>query len=297
LTAPALQLAKLQIATKTGESWNPWMSCHKLGTGPENGCKFCYMFREVRAKQRIHPDWDPNVVRKCKTTWRKPYRLKDRQMIFTTSWSDFFIREADAPGWRDHAWKIIRENPQHVFRICTKRVERIRPPNGPSLLPDDWDNEWNGAYRHVWLGVTVEHQKWVWRMDMLRRIPCSLRWVSAEPLLSELKLDLSGFSFVVDGGESGGRDENGNWEKIRPADPDWFRSLRDQCANHNPPVLYCHKQHGGLQKCSKKLHKQLLADGKFTTINQPFPDHLKSWGCRVLDGRLHDDFPPMPPYP
>jgi protein gp37 len=293
------QQVALQIGTKTGASWNPWMFCHKLGKGPENGCKFCYMFRQVLSKrtQKIHPDWKPDHPQLTKSTQSAPSHMKGRQMIFTCSWSDFFIREADASGWRDHAWQVIRANPQHIFRICTKRVERIRPPNGPSLLPDDWDSEWDGAYSHVWLGCTVEHQRWAWRMDMLRQIPCTLRWVSAEPLLSDLRLDLDGFAFVVDGGESGGRDENGNWEKIRPADPDWFRNLRDQCAHHNPPILYCHKQHGGLKKCSKALHKRLLADGKFTTINQPFPNHERSWGCRVLDGRLHDDFPPLLPYP
>ncbi len=249
------------------------------------------MYREVRAKIRVHPDWDPNVVRRCKTTWRKPYRWKanNRQMVFTCSWSDYFINEADP--WRDEAWKVIRETPWHVYRICTKRPERIRPANGPSLLPPDWDSEWNGAYKHVWLGVTVEHQNHIKRMDYIRNIPCSLRWVSAEPLLSALDLNLNGFLFLVDGGESGGKDEHGNYEQIRvPPTHDWFRSLRGQCANANPPVLYCHKQHGGLKKCSKAMHKQLFG-------NQPFPPHLPAWGCRVLDGRLHDDFPPMPPYP
>ena len=281
------QVAPLVIGTRTGASWNPWMCCHKLGTGPENGCKFCYMFRDVRQKKR----WDPDKPRLCATaTQNAPYRMKGRQMIFTNSYSDFFIREADAVGWRDHAWKVIRENPKHIFRICTKRVERISPPNGPSLLPADWDSEWNGAYKHVWLGCTVEHQKWTWRMDMLRKIPCTLRWVSAEPLLSELNLNLDGFSFVVTGGESGGKDEHGNDEKIREANLDWFRSLRDQCANAKPPVLFCYKQFGGLKKCSKAMHKELFGD-------RPFPPHEKAWGCRVLDGRLHDDFPPMPPYP
>lgn len=103
---------------------------------------------------------------------------------------------------------------------------------------------------------------------MLRKIPCTLRWVSAEPLLSELNLNLDGFSFVVTGGESGGKDEHGNDEKIREANLDWFRSLRDQCANAKPPVLFCYKQFGGLKKCSKAMHKELFGD-------RPFPPHEK----------------------
>jgi len=290
---PQQTIPPLQIGTKTGESWNPWMCCHRLNPNSplgDSGCTFCYMYREVRAKKLVHPDWDPNVVRRCKTTWRKPYRWKanNRQMIFTTSWSDFFINEADP--WRDEAWKVIRDTPWHVYRICTKRPERIHPPNGTSLLPEDWDSEWNRAYKHVWLGTTVEHQNHVNRMDYIRNIPCTLRWVSGEPLLSKLKLNLSGFSFVVTGGESGGKDEDGNCEAIRKPDEDWFRSLRDQCANANPSVLFCYKQFGGLKKCSKAMHKQLFGD-------RPFPPHVKAWGCRVLDGRLHDDFPQMPPYP
>ena len=289
MTALAPPQTSLQIGTKTGASWNPWMFCHKLGTGPENGCKFCYMFRQVLSKriQKRHPDWKPDHPQLTKSTQSAPSHMKGRQMIFTCSWSDFFIREADAPGWRDHAWQVIRANPQHIFRICTKRVERIRPPNGPSLLPDDWDSEWNGAYKHVWLGCTVEHQKWTWRMDMLRKIPCTLRWVSAEPLLSELKLDLSEFSFVVDGGESGGRDENGNWEQIRDANLDWFRSLRDQCRAAG--VMYCHKQNGGMKKCS--CHR------KHNPTNPNSPPHLPAYGCRVFDNQVYDHFPPFPPYP
>ena len=280
------QQVALQIGTKTGASWNPWMFCHKISVGKsDGGCLHCYMFREVLSKriQKRHPDWKPDHPQLTKTTQNAPKHMKGRQMVFACSWSDFFIREADAPGWRDHAWKVIRETPQHVYRICTKRPERIRPLNGPSLLPDDWDSEWNHDFKNVWLGVTVEHQNWARRMDYLRNIPCTLRWVSAEPLLGPLALNLTGFSFLVDGGESGGKDE-----KIRPANLDWFRSLRDQCQAAGIP--YCHKQHGGLKKCSKAMHKQLFGD-------QPFPPHEKAWGCRVLDGRLHDDFPTFPPYP
>ena len=281
----------IPIGTRTGSSWNPWMGCHKLNPNSQlgdSGCTFCYMYREVRAKQRMHRDWNPNVVRRCKTTWTKPLRwgMNRRQMIFSCSWSDFFINEADP--WRAEAWDVIRRTPWHVYRICTKRPERIRPPGGPSLLPPDWDASWNTTWRHVWLGCTVEHQNHVKRMDYIRSIPCAFRWVSAEPLLSELDLNLKGFGFLVDGGESGGRDEDGNWEKIRPANLDWFRSLRDQCQAAG--VLYCHKQHGGTKKCSKAMHAQLFG-------RRPFPTHLRAWGCRVLDGRLHDDFPPMPPYP
>ena len=271
------------------------MCCHKLVNplekpypGATSGCLFCYMFREVRqkAKSKVHANWNPDKPQQTKRL-DAPRHMKGRQLVFLCSWSDFFIPEADG-AWRDAAWKVIRETPWHNYRVCTKRPERIRPKgaNGPSLLPPDWDSEWNRAYAHVWLGVTVEHQKWTHRMDYIRNIPCTLRWVSAEPLLSALDLNLSGFSFVVCGGESGGKDENGNPEQIRKADWDWFRSLRDQCANAG--VAFCHKQHGGLKKCSKAMHKQLFG-------NQPLPEHLSAFGCRVLDGQVYDAFPPFPP--
>ncbi|MDP9961663.1 DUF5131 family protein [Chryseobacterium lathyri] len=123
----------------TEATWNPWHGCKKVSPG----CKFCYMYRD---KDRYGQD--PTMVLKSKMTFKQPLKWKDPQLIFTCSWSDWFIEEADA--WRNEAWGIIRKTPQHTYQILTKRPERIK-----DNLPDCF-NELN----NVLIGVSVESQEW-----------------------------------------------------------------------------------------------------------------------------------------
>ncbi len=86
----------------TEATWNPWRGCHKVSAG----CKHCYMFRE-----QIRYGSDPNQVLRSKTTFYDPLKWQEPKRIFTCSWSDWFIEEADP--WRAEAWDIIRKTPQH----------------------------------------------------------------------------------------------------------------------------------------------------------------------------------------
>jgi protein gp37 len=115
---------------------------------------------------------------------------------------------------------------------------------------------------HIWWGVSVEDRKYgLPRIDELRRTPAAVRFLSVEPLLEDLgELDLSGIHWVIAGGESGARP--------RPMDPDWVQSVRDQCERASVPFFF--KQWGGRQKAK---------------------------AGRVLDGRTHDDMPPIAPRP
>src|SRR5688572_27904734 len=70
----------------TQKTWNPWHGCHKVSPG----CKFCYMFREKRQYGQ-----DPDVVVKSKTKFNEPLKWKEPSLVFTCSWSDWFIEEAD----------------------------------------------------------------------------------------------------------------------------------------------------------------------------------------------------------
>ena len=99
----------------------------------------------------------------------------------------------------------------------------------------------------------------MWRTEVLRSIPAAVRFISAEPLLETITLDLDGYSWVISGGESGIGD---NW---RPAELSWFRDIRDQCQVAGVPFF--HKQHGGNRKINK------------------------AWGGRKLDGRTWDEMP------
>lgn len=252
----------------TQNTWNPWQGCHKVSPG----CKFCYMYRD---KERYGQD-PKTVVRSKPPTFNAPLKWTDPALVFTCSWSDWFVEEADA--WREDAWAIIRKTPHLTYQILTKRPERIA-----GHLPADWGE----GYSNVWLGTSVESQKYAdERIPALLSVPAKIRFLSCEPLLGPL--DLTGktiedvwidpgyaaldsglgeviredgwpIHWIITGGESGAKD------KIRPADLAWFRSIRDQCQAAG--IAYFHKQHGGSTK-----------------IN-----HI--WGGRELDGRTWDEMP------
>jgi protein gp37 len=224
----------------TDYTWNPWQGCHKVSPGCDN----CYMHRD---KKRYGQD-PTVVVRSSLKTFNLPDRLPVGSKVFPCSWSDFFIKEADP--WRDEAWDIIRRNPNKIFQIPTKRVERI-----PRCLPKDWGKGWP----HVWLGASIENQEMAdLRISLLLQIQAAVRFVSLEPMLSEVNLkrvqwpgkhrvdvlrggtwelvsgfvpkgqpdfinhsDMNRIDWVICGGESG--------PNARPMHPDWVRSLRDQC--------------------------------------------------------------------
>ena len=239
----------------TDKTWNPWYGCTKVSPG----CAHCYMFRD-REKKHLVAD----VVQRSKTTFRAPLRWKKPELVFTCSWSDFF--HADADAWRDEAWEIIRQTPHLTYQILTKRPERIA-----ACLPTDWGEGWP----NVWLGVSVENQRWMERAARLARIPARIRFLSCEPLLGPVSFrwaewdsfakrdgsdgrngrtdHLDGlrrwFHWVIAGGESG--------PEAHPCDPDWLRTLRDQCAEAGVP--YFLKQLGGHPDA--RAHEKAVLDG------------------------------------
>lgn len=193
----------------TEATWNPWHGCTKVSPG----CAHCYMYRE---KKRYGQD--PAQVVRSKTTFASPLQWKEPRRIFTCSWSDFFHEAADP--WRAEAWDIIQRTPQHTYQILTKRPERIR-----EHLPSDWGAGWP----NVWLGVSIENQRWMTRLEELAAIPAARRFVSAEPLLGALAFDEvftprqlgDLLHWVIVGGESG--------KDRRTMDVEWLRSIVDQC--------------------------------------------------------------------
>jgi protein gp37 len=203
----------------TQATWNPWHGCTKISPG----CKNCYMFRD-----KYRYGQDPNKIQRSRTTFHDPIKWTVPALIFTCSWSDWFIENADE--WRSEAWDIIKQTPHHSYQILTKRPERI-----VENLPLDWGEGWP----NVCLGVSIENQKYVYRKDLLRSIPSAIRFISAEPLLGPLELgELEGIHWVITGGESG--------PKARKMDYAWVRSIRQQCARSR--VAFFHKQNGGNRK-------------------------------------------------
>lgn len=237
----------------TDKTWNPWYGCTKVSPG----CARCYMYRE-QTRYRGTPD----VVQRSKTKFAEPLRWKEPARVFTCSWSDWFHEDADA--WRDEAWDIVRRSPHLVFQILTKRPERIA-----AHLPKDWGDGWP----NVWLGTSVENQRFVERATVLARVPAAVRFLSCEPLLGPLSfrwvgdityrrdpidgllhsghLDLLKYSYhwVIVGGESG--------PMARPMDLAWARTLRDQCAEAG--VAFFLKQLGGHPNA--RAHDAAVLDG------------------------------------
>lgn len=225
----------------TQATWNPWHGCTKISPG----CKNCYMFRD-----KVRFGQDPNIVTKSKTTFHDPLYWVEPRLIFTCSWSDWFIHSADS--WRGEAWEVIRKTPHHTYQILTKRPERI-----VENLPHDWGDGWP----NVWLGVSIENQKYVSRKDMLVTIPSKLRFISAEPLLGPIDFgSLEGIGWIITGGESG--------PNARSINLEWVRSIKLQC--HQSKIPFFHKQNGGTKKI----------DG--------------SWGGRTLDGQIWNNLPFVP---
>ena len=212
----------------TDHTWNPWRGCHKVSSG----CKNCYMYREQKRYGN-----DPNKVVKAKpNTFNAPLKWIEPACVFTCSWSDFFIEEADE--WRDKAWEIIRQTPYLTYQILTKRIENVL-----DRLPKDWGE----GYDNVWLGVSIESREFEGRAYNLNQIPAKIRFVSAEPLLGPLLLTpyltrhvsfnnvVRGIDWVIVGGESG--------PNFRPMDSEWATYLAWQC--NNSEAKYFFKQMGG----------------------------------------------------
>ncbi|MCO5334929.1 MAG: phage Gp37/Gp68 family protein [Pyrinomonadaceae bacterium] len=191
----------------TDATWNPWHGCHKVSAG----CKHCYMFRD---KKRF--GHDPNVVVRSKdATFYAPLKWKEPRKIFTCSWSDFFIEEADE--WRDEAFAIMALTPQHTYQILTKRPERMAVYfNDPQVRKNIYsaahygenailekgfrliynrlevhDHTW--PLPNVWLGVSVEDQRTASvRIPLLLQTPAAVRFLSIEPLLGPVDLTNKG---------------------------------------------------------------------------------------------------------
>lgn len=239
----------------TEYTWNPFVGCSKVS----EGCKYCYMHRILSAEGN-----SPSVVkRSADRQFYKPYSIPARSMVFTCSMSDFFHESIDP--YRNELWKIIRETPHLIYQILTKRPERIL-----ECLPDDWGE----GYPHVWLGTSVESQKWMSRAAILSDIPAAVRFLSVEPILEEIDLleqingvrPIDKIHWVIAGGESG--HEIGQY-RYRPSEIGWYRRICTDLKREAPHTAIFVKQLG---RHISKLHH--LKDYKGEDINE-FPADLR----------------------
>ncbi|MCA1732303.1 MAG: phage Gp37/Gp68 family protein [Acidobacteria bacterium] len=234
-------MAQTSTIEWTEATWNPVTGCSKVSPG----CKNCYAERMANRLRAMGAPAYRNGFRVTlqPQTLEAPLRWRRSRRIFVNSMSDLF--HEDVPlEYIQQVFSIIRRAWWHQFQVLTKRSGRLAELSNAL----DWPP-------NLWMGVSVEHDDYRFRIDDLRRVPAAVRFLSLEPLLGPLpELDLSGIDWVIVGGESG--------PHCRPMDEASVRDLRDQCAAANVPFFF--KQWGGTRK--------------------------KKTG-RILDGRSHDAAP------
>ncbi len=227
----------------TEMTWNPVTGCSKVS----EGCRHCYAERMAHRLRSMGLDRYRNgfKVTVQEDLVDQPSTWKEPRLVFVNSMSDLF--HEDVPlRFIQRVFSSMAKNSRHTFQVLTKRSGRLRRLAQQLPWPEN-----------VWMGVSVEDQRVISRVDDLVTVPARTRFVSCEPLIGPLKLPLRGVHWVIVGGESG--------PGARPMKKDWVESLLEQCREAD--VAFFFKQWGGVFK--------------------------KRTG-RLLDGRLYNEFPEYP---
>lgn len=237
------------MATSTGiewteVTWNPTTGCDRISAG----CDHCYaltLAKRLKAmgQAKYQQDGDPRTsgpgfgLTLHPQTLDEPFSWRQPRLVFVNSMSDLFHARVPLDFVRE-VFTVISETPQHTYQVLTKRSTRLRK------VADELD--WPS---NLWMGVSVENNAATYRVDDLRAVPASVRFLSCEPLLGPLEgIDLTGVGWVIAGGESG--------PTYRPMQLDWARSIRDACQESGVPFFF--KQWGG--RTPKSAGRQL--DGR-----------------------------------
>lgn len=209
----------------TESTWNPLTGCTKLSPG----CKHCYA---ERMALRLQAMGQPNYVNGFRLTLHEhalelPLRWKKPQVIFVNSMSDLFHRQVPLE-YIQKVFDVMNRAHWHTFQVLTKRSAR--------MLEIQDRLEWS---KNVWMGVSVETENYVSRIDDLGQTGAQTKFLSLEPLLGPLpNLKLDRIDWVIVGGESG--------PQARPMSKDWVLDIRDQCRRSRVPFFF--KQWGGVRK-------------------------------------------------
>ena len=219
----------------TEATWNPVTGCTKISAG----CTNCYaerMAKRLKAMGQINYQNGFNVT--ChEHALDIPLRWKKPRMIFVNSMGDLFHKKV-SDEFVQRVFAVMQKAKQHQFQVLTKRAERLEQM--ASMLT--W-------HENIWVGVTVEDANNTTRIDFLRKVPASVKFLSIEPLLGPIPdINLDGIDWVIVGGESG--------PGSREIREEWVLDIRDQCLRNRVPFFF--KQWGGT---NKKKNGRLL-EGK-----------------------------------
>lgn len=228
-------------------TWNPVTGCTKVS----QGCKNCYAERMAK---RLKAMGSPRYLSGFKVTLHEdlidlPRKWRQPRLVFVNSMSDLF-HEYVPLEFIQRVFQTMNECPDHVFQILTKRSGRLAEL--ASHL--SWSE-------NIWMGVSIEDDRVIQRIDDLRTVPAFVRFLSCEPLIGPLKnLKLGGIHWVIVGGESGPRS--------RPMEKEWVEDIHHSCKLQD--VAFFFKQWGGVRK---------------------------DLTGRELDGRTYDEYPTLRDWP
>lgn len=225
----------------TEVTWNPVTGCTKVSAG----CKHCYAERFAARLEAMGAARYRNgfALTLHDDLVEAPRRWREPRLVFVNSMSDLFHEEVPIE-FIQQVFATMQVCEQHTFQVLTKRAARLL--GMAEQLP--WP-------ANVWMGVSVEDEGVMWRVNALMQTPAAVKFLSCEPLIGPLpNLALDGIDWVIVGGESG--------PGSRPMKPDWVRKIREQCQVANVPFFF--KQWGGTRKYRTG---------------------------RELDGRTYDEFP------
>jgi protein gp37 len=227
----------------TEATWNPVTGCTEVSPG----CAHCYAKTFAERFQGVpgHPYEQGFALRLWPDRLAVPLQWRRPRMIFVNSMSDLFHEDIPFDYIR-RVFATMEAANQHVFQVLTKRHERMAQL--AAKLP------WPG---NIWMGVSIENNRWTLRADYLREVPAAIRFISAEPLLGPLtNVDLTGMDWLIAGGESGRRH--------RPVKVEWVRQLRDRCKDEG--VSFFFKQWGGR---TSKAGGRILDDREWSELPTP----------------------------
>jgi len=209
----------------TETTWNPSTGCTKISSG----CKNCYAERMAKRLKAMKQEKYKNgfALTTHPEVLSEPYSWRTPRTVFVNSMSDMF--HEDMPlEFIQKVFNVMNENPQHTFQVLTKRANILSEYK--SCL--NWS-------KNIWMGVTIENQDNVQRIDYLRTVPANVKFLSIEPLIDEIKyIDLANIDWVIVGGESG--------PGARPIKEEWVLTLKNECIIQSVPFFF--KQWGGTNK-------------------------------------------------
>lgn len=305
------------------ETINPIVGCTKVSPACDN----CYAEGMAKRLQAMGTRGYDGVVTdkgkwsgKLNFVWselEKPMKWKKPKRIFVGSMADLF-HENVSDEWIDEIMVRVQFEKQHTFIFLTKRIERMKEYFSSREFRGQ--NCKDGVVQNLWIGTTVENQEQAnKRIPILLDTPASKRFVSIEPMLSEIKLTMLGYpEFEYDslfGGymsvpkedtyeyraQKRGKDVSLDWvivggesgHKARITNPAWVLSLKQQCEDAKVPFFFKQwgefieeKQMTDMPSQMKGKTYSLMSDGSTTF----FRCGRKIAG-KLLGGKLCQEFP------